>query len=191
MLMKMSQYKSMTVFTVAICLTSILLGILIAYACDLAALKEARDRAAEDYHDAQQALIDHESLQPLTILLSVPIGSGATGLSSGITAGMNGATLSAAVSAGSKAIPGGAVGLAFATSCWWTVRLLQLQSRVSEKSATYETARAAYDDCLHPPAKYTYTDPNSGYVYEFCETMYGSDSEAYTEYMKFLANRGY
>ena len=189
MLMKMSEYKSGTVFTVAICLSSILLAILVAYACD--DLLEARDAAAEDYHDAQQALIDHESLQPATILLSVPIGGGAGALSSGITAGVNGATLSAAVSAGSKAVPGGAVAVAFATSCWWTVRLLDLQSEASEKSATYEAARAAYDDCVNPPAKYTFTDPNSGYVYEFCATMYGSDSAAYTAYMEFLEKRGY
>ena len=53
------------------------------------------------------------------------------------------------------------------------------------------TAKWEYEECLNPPAKYTFTDPNSGYVYEFCATMYGSDSAAYTEYMEFLANRGY
>ena len=58
MLMKMSQYKSV-MFTVSICLSSILLAILVAYACD--SLKEAMDDAARAYHDAQQALIDYES----------------------------------------------------------------------------------------------------------------------------------
>ena len=51
MLMKMSQYKSV-MFTVSICIGSILLAILVAYACDLDALREARDKAARDYHDA-------------------------------------------------------------------------------------------------------------------------------------------
>ena len=53
------------------------------------------------------------------------------------------------------------------------------------------TARWEYEECLNPPAKYTFTDPNTGYVYEFTESMYGSDSAAYTAYMEFLANRGY
>ena len=42
MLMKMSQYKSVTVFTVSIFLANILIAILAALACDLAALEKAR-----------------------------------------------------------------------------------------------------------------------------------------------------
>ena len=42
MLMKMSQYKSGTTFTLAIFLANILIAILAALACDLAALEKAR-----------------------------------------------------------------------------------------------------------------------------------------------------
>ena len=184
-LMKMSQYKSGTVFTVAICLASLLLGILIAYACDLAALKAARDRAAEDYHDAQQALIDHEAKQPGYLIASAVIGSGAGAAGSGVTAMLGGAAFSppAVAGAGTTAVVG--------VSSWWLYELVNLQSDVNNKSATYAAARADYEACANPPAKYTFTEPSSGYVWEFCATMYGSDSEAYTAYMEFLEKRGY
>ena len=42
MLMKMSQYKSGTTFIVSIFIANILLAILAALACDLAALEKAR-----------------------------------------------------------------------------------------------------------------------------------------------------
>lgn len=71
--MKMSQYKSV-MFTVSICLSSILLAILVAYACDLAELEKAKGEAARAYHDAQQALIDYES-DWLNILLNESIAS--------------------------------------------------------------------------------------------------------------------
>ena len=62
----------------------------------------------------------------------------------------------------------------------------ELASLESERA----TAQQALEDCLNPPARYTYTDYN-GYVYEFTEETYGSASAAYTAYMNFIESRGH
>ncbi|RKU16535.1 hypothetical protein C6503_12165 [Candidatus Poribacteria bacterium] len=64
MLMKMSQYKSGTVFTIAICLSSILLAILVAYACDLDALKKSMDDAYSAYNAAESDLATLRTMEP-------------------------------------------------------------------------------------------------------------------------------
>ena len=62
----------------------------------------------------------------------------------------------------------------------WTKDLIDLESDVEEKSAAYAEARAYYEACAYPPAKYQFHDYN-GHVYEF------SDKDAYNQ---FLMNRG-
>jgi hypothetical protein len=109
MLMKMSQYKSV-MFTVSICIGSILLAILVAYACDLDALREARDKAARDYHDARQALIEHESEWLGALLWGGGIGGGSAAGGTFFVTG--------SFSAASKIIPGGiAIGTIASISC--------------------------------------------------------------------------
>lgn len=76
--MKMSEYKSVTVFTVAICLSSILFAIRVAYACD--SLRAARDDAARAYHEAQQELIDYESTMYTDMLVDAVVGGTTAGV---------------------------------------------------------------------------------------------------------------
>ena len=169
MLMKKSQYKSV-MFTISICLSSILLAILVAYACD--SLREARDDAARAYHDAQQALIDYESTMVYDTLEDIALG----GVGSGIAGKVLGETVKQAL----KITGAGALGTTLLAIKNAYDEHAELQADVDEKSAAYEAARGDYEACENPPERYTYTDRN-GHVYEF------SDKESYN---RFLSNRG-
>ena len=171
MLMKMSQYKSV-MFTVSICIGSILLAILVAYACD--SLKEARDKASEEYRDAQQALSDHEANMAMA-LIGVPAVASAGG---GITAAVKEQTI--AVIRNTRVVPAVYLGATFISGTWYFVELYNKTTAVEEKAAAYAAARDAYEACANPPQTYTYTD-YGGHVYEF------SDKSSYND---FLRNRG-
>ena len=110
MLMKMSQYKSVTVFTVSICLASILLAILVAYACDLAALAKARDEAYEAYKDAEEALAAHRAKNPAHIIAGSFIGGTSNAVYQGSMWVLTGASMSVAPIAASAASGAVAVG---------------------------------------------------------------------------------
>ena len=66
MLMKKSQYKSV-MFTLSICLSSILLAILVAYACNLAELEEAKNEAYTAYQNAEQSFSGHNAMKPAIV----------------------------------------------------------------------------------------------------------------------------
>ncbi len=109
------------------------------------------------------------STAPATGGVSVPVAVG-VGVGLGVTTGWVGGSVSGAFS--------------------YYDDLSAANDELASLESTRDSYQQEYEDCLNPPAKYTYTDFN-GYVYEFCATMYGSDSNAYTAYMEFLANRGH
>ena len=172
MLMKMSKYKSVTTFIVSIFIANILLALLVAYACD--DLKEARNKARDAYHNAQEALSDYESTMLGDLVVDVLLG-GAVG---GVSARLYGATALSAL-AKASGIGAGSILIISGYNTYRTVT--RLQAKVEEKAAAYAHARGAYDACLNPPQRYTYTD-YYGNVYEF------SDKDSYND---FLRNRGH
>ena len=176
MLMKMSKNKSV-MFTVSICLGSILLAIFVAYACD--SLKEAMDKAGENYRNALEALIDYESHYLGDLMVEVIL----VGALSGGGVKFTGKDAISAIAKGSAWGAG-----AYLVISGWEIysTCTRLQGKVDEKASTYANARGAYEDCLNPPAKYTYTCYYCNTVYEFGADTYGSDGAAYDAYMNFI-----
>ncbi len=171
MLMKMFRYKSV-MSTLSIGLGCILLTILVAYACNLDALMEARDEAGTASRDAQQAIQDHEAAWLEYLLWYGGIAGGSVGIVKFIA--------TSSFSTAAKMVPGVAAVGSLAGLCWWTKTLIDLEKDRDEKSAAFAEARAEYEACAYPPAKYQFTDEN-GHTYEF------SDRESYDQ---FLRNRG-
>ena len=174
MLMKKSQYKSV-MFTVSICIGSILLAILVAYACNLSELEKAKNEAYTAYQNAEQSLSSHRENMPGIVgstALGGAVGTGgymAAGAVFSSVASMNPAT---GVAITVTATAGAYVG--------WYSYLVWLEGKVAEKRDAYYESVANYEACANPPERYTYTD-YGGHVYEF------STKEAYND---FLRNRG-
>lgn len=170
MLMKISQYKSV-MFTVSICLGGILLAILVAYACNLAELEEKRDEAGKAFREAKQALKDHDD-KIARYLIGVPT---VTGTTATVYTTVNLWKLSAIWT--TRAFPAGFAAGLVGSSIWYFVDRNDLQKDLNEKSTAYANARADYEACLNPPAKYQFTDYN-GYTYEF------SDKDAFNQFLR-------
>lgn len=177
MLMKMSEYKSGIVFTVAICLASILLAILVAYACNLGELKTAMDHAKEAYDAAESNLAAHRKLEPVSVVAGVVTGAPAAGFTTAQVAAAAGALTAGAVAWGAGA---GAVCITGAYGTWY-VFFVHYEGEVASTRSAYYEAVANYEACANPPEIYTYTD-YYGNVYEF------SDKAKYND---FLHNRGH
>ena len=177
MLMKISEYKSGTVFTVAICLSSILLAILVAYACDLDELASARDEAWANYKAADRTVELHRGREPWY----PGIGAGTTSVPAVATGMVVIAKGTASVLAAGTGV-GTAIGLA-AAGAWvgWNIQLAMYESELATARHAYDEAVANYEACANPPQRYTYTDYR-GHVYEF------SSKEDYND---FLRNRGH
>lgn len=113
------------------------------------------------------------------------LGTGVGGLVVGYAIGNKpGAVLGAATG-----IVGGGIGGGIAAGFGYYERLSAARDELEYLRRELAEAQELYENCLNPPAKYTYTEPNSGYVWEFCATVYGSDSAAYTAYMNFIEER--
>ena len=174
--------------------------VLIAWACD--SLKRAVEDRKRNVEDAQDAV---DAIKEKGLLSSISSGawkgaliSGSSGLAIGYKAGISTAPLTKGISVPAGIIGGvslgvvsGGLGGSVSGAIGYYDDLSAAEDNLAKYRRKLTEAKVALSDCLHPPAKYTYTDPNSGYVYEFCATMYGSDSAAYTAYMEFLANRGH
>ena len=181
MLMKMSQYKSGTTFILSIFLANILLALLVAIACDLDALAKAKDEAYSAYHNAEQALSSHNTLKPAIVT------AGAVGSTTVVGGRMLIGAIMTSVTAMST--PTGLVWVVTATigtyASWYTLYCFLDTDVTNKRSAYYERVRD-YEACANPPAKFTYTCDYCNTVYEFSEEVYGSASDAYTAYMKFI-----
>lgn len=176
MLTKMYQYKSGTVFTVAICLASILFAILVAYACDLGELERARDEAWDDYQAAEKTVETHMGRKPWYVVIGTVAATPGAVVRAGYVYAKTGALLG---SLGS----GGVILAVAAASAYiaWEGQLAMYESELrTARNAYYERVKD-YEACANPPERYTYTDYR-GNVYEF------STKEAYND---FLRNRGY
>ena len=171
MLMKMFRYKSV-MSTVSIGLGCILLAILVAYACDLDALRKANDKAATAYRDAQQARLDHEAAFMDYLLWYGGIAGGTVGWGKYVS--------TSSFIAAAKVVPGVAAIGSLAGTCWWTKRMIDLVADEDEKRAVWVEARADYEACAYPPALFQFTDEN-GHTYEF------ADRESYDQFRR---NRG-
>lgn len=174
--------------------------VLIAWACDsLKRAVEDRERDVQDAQDAVDAIKEKGLLSTMSdSAVRSAVITGTTGALGGLYVGLStapatsGISVPAAVGTGyalgvTTGYVGGGIGGVFD----YYDELSAAEANLSRYRTKLSDARQALSDCLHPPAKYTFTDPNSGYVYEFTESMYGSDSAAYTAYMKFLDDRGY
>lgn len=177
MLMKMSEYKSGTVFTVAICLSSILLAILVAYACNLDELEKAMNDAYSAYNAAESNLAAHQKLEPVSVAAGIVTGAPVAVFTTAQAAASAGALTAGSVAWGAGA---GAVVIAGAYGAWYTF-LVHYEGEVASTRSAYYEAVANYEACANPPERYTYTD-YYGNVYEF------SDKDSYNE---FLSNRGH
>lgn len=173
MLMKKSQYKSV-MFTVSICLASILLAILVAYACDLSALADARNRAYDAYKRAEDTVKTHKNREPYAVVIGTVATTTGVVVRNGVAYLATGAALGTVTSGG---IILGAGAAAWVT--WYGI-LCMYEGELDTKRSEYYERVKDYEACANPPERYTYTD-YSGYVYEF------SSKEAYND---FLRNRG-
>ncbi|MXZ00196.1 hypothetical protein F4Y93_05935 [Candidatus Poribacteria bacterium] len=192
-------FRAIASFVLAIFLTSICV-VLIAWACD-----ELKGTVSylENEVEQQERRVSEIKEEGLVSYVTTSAAQGAveggvTGLVGGLYVGgstsplTGGVSMPVAVGVGvgigvTSGWAGGSVGGAFD----YYNDLSDAESELESLESQLATAKQELADCLNPPARYTYTDPNSGYVYEFTEETYGSASDAYTAYMKFLENRGH
>ena len=186
--MRMYHSRLMTSVVLAIFLTSISV-VLIAWACDsLKADKERYEKAVKDQEDKI------ETLEAKGYMSSISEGA-YWGMGVGFGLGVI-ETVSSGPFAPVTAIPaiakstvlGGFGGAAYG-GITHHQELSAERDELSRLRIKLTEAKQAYYDCLHPPAKYTYTD-YSGYVWEFTVEAYGSDEAAYNAYMNFIASKG-
>ena len=191
--------RAIASFVLAIFLTTLSV-VLIAWACD--SLKDAVERRKEDVTDAKAKV---KSIEEKGVLNSISKGavkgaviSGSSGLAIGWKAGVSTAPLTKGISvpAGiiggvSIGIVGGGIGGGVGGAFSYYDDLSAANDNLDYYERQLAEAKEKLEICLNPPAKYTYTEPSSGYVWEFCETMYGSDEAAKAAYLKFLEKRGH
>lgn len=191
--------RAIASFVLAIFLTSISV-VLIAWACD--SYKRAVEDRERDVKDAKAKVKSIEDKGIVSYVTSSAtqgaVEGGATGLVAGLYVGgssspvTGGVSMPLAVGVGvgvgvTSGYAGGAVGGAFD----YYNELSDANDNLDYYERQLAEAKEKLEICLNPPAKYTFTEPSSGYVWEFCATMYGSDSNAYTAYMEFLEKRGF
>lgn len=170
--------------------------VLIAWACD--ALKRAVETRKINYEDAKTAV---RNIEASGVMDSIATGStvgmvstGAAGVAFGASIGLAGGPVgvkAGAITIGAAGAVTGGIGGGIAGVFGYYQKLSDAKDNVETYRKLYAEAQMLYEHCLNPPALYTYTDPNTGYVYEFCATMYGSDEAAYDAYWDFIESRGH
>ena len=178
--MKTHHFRFIASFVLAIFLAGIC-AVFLAWACD--SYRDAVAARERDLKDARRSLSDVENKGYMGSISQggwwgMGIGAGA-GL---VVAAGSGplAPVTAVPTVAKFAVGGGLSGAA-----WGAVNHRSNLQSARDNVAYYEdelaAAKQALEDCLNPPAQYTYTDHN-GYVYKFSD---------YTAYMNFLYNRGH
>ena len=187
--MKMYQFRAIASFVLAIFLTTLSV-VLIVWACDqYAAEVEYYDR---QIRDQKRRIRDIENKGVVTYVTTGGSQGAVIGGSAGFVGGL--ATgLSNAPWTGGVSVPVAVgVGVGVGVMTGWTggsvggaFSYYNDLSAANDELASLESSRdeyqQKYDDCVNPPARYTYTDHN-GYVYEF---------DDYDAYMSFVGNRGH
>ena len=164
MLMKMSQYKSVTTFIVSIFIANILLALLVAMACD--ELKDARDDAFKAYIAADERVTLQWRRKPDYVIIGTLASMPGAYVRGALVYASVGGTLLGALGSGGIII---GVGAASAYVAWSGV-LWMYEKELNQARDAYYEADAEYEACANPPAQYTYTcgDCNDK-LYEFTD----------------------
>ena len=187
--MKMYQFRAIASFVSAIFLTTLSV-VLIVWACDQYAEKV---KYYENRIEEQEDEISRIEAKGVVTYVTTGGAEGAvTGASAGFVGGLatgvsnapwtGGISVPTAIAVGvgvggMSGWAGGSVGGAFS----YYNDLSDARDKLASLKSSRDSYQQKYDDCVNPPAKYTYTDHN-GYVYEF------DDHESY---MNFVGNRGH
>ena len=193
--MKMYQFRVIASLVLAIFLTSI--GVVfIAWACD--SYKRAVEARERDVEDAQEAV---DAIKEKGLMSYISDGTwkgmlvgGVSGFTVGLKAGLSTAPLTGGISVKAGVIGGvgiGAVSGGLSSRVGSAIDYYDDLSAAEDNLAKYRRklaeAEQALEDCLNPPAKYTYDCPTCKTKYEFDPKDYGgSDEDAYNAYMNFI-----
>ena len=183
--MKMYQFRAIASLVSAIFLTTLSV-VLIVWACDQYAEKV---KYYENRIEEQEQEISR--IEDKGVVTYVTTGGsqgavigGSAGFVDGLATGLStgGISTPAAIGVGvgvgvMTGWTGGSVGGAFS----YYNDLSDARDKLASLKSSRDEYQQKYDDCVNPPAKYTYTDHN-GYVYEF---------DDYDAYMNFVGNRGH